>query len=488
MVQRKKVLLGFAALTIVGILVSLALGIFAQGLPFHAQAANSVTATDFYIPASWAPWGTALDSSGRVWVAIPGCDPSPTCSSNTPPGKIAVYNPLYSSWVQTYQLPAGFGQALFLAFDKQGRVWFPMPMSNSIGMLDPTTNTFSQWPVPTSGAGPWGIAIDSKGIIWFTEHYSNKIGSFNPQTQTFTEISTPAANSLPYGITVDASDNVWFTENNSAVALIGEYTAQGNLQEYKIRNGSTNNLTPHLITIDPNGNVWWTEGWVGMIGELKVASAVPGTNNGVTEYAYQYPCGTCGTHTSGIHADSNGLIWFDDSLQSIFGSFPDTGTGTFSEYNTPTANSHPHDGLNVDKQNNIWFTEEFANKLAYAVQTTGGTPTPTPTNTPTPTPTNTPTPTPTLTATPTPGATLGQDTFQRANQSLWGTASDGNKWAGDANTSSAFSISGDIGKVASGSGSYSAVLGATATNADVVFSSSISSFNNNNFGASPALD
>src|SRR6266487_3722701 len=58
------------------------------------------------------------------------------------------------------------------------------------------------------------------------------------------------------------------------------------------------------------------------------------------------------------------------------------------------------------------------------------TPTPSPFPSPSPSPTSTPTPTPT----PAPGATLGTDTFQRANQSLWGTASDGQTWGGDANS------------------------------------------------------
>ena len=124
---------------------------------------------------------------------------------------------------------------------------------------------------------------------------------------------------------VDASNDIWFTENNSAVALIGEYTSGGTLNEFKIRNTSSSSLTPHLITVDPNGNIWWTEGWAGMVGELHTSQAVPGTNNGVTEYAYPYTCQTCSTHTSGIRIDGDGQIWFDDSEQDIFGSFPDQG-------------------------------------------------------------------------------------------------------------------------------------------------------------------
>jgi streptogramin lyase len=327
--------------------------------------ATAPSATDFYINSGIDPWGTTFDSQGNLWVAVPGCDPAPTCNKTDPPGMIEEYNASNMGWMQTLQLPAGYGQPIFLAFDKKGNLWFPSPMSNAIEMYNPSNQTFHKWKVPTVKALPWDIVIDHKGKIWFTEHGSNKIGMFNPTTHTFKEIATPATNSQPYGITVDASNNIWFTENNAAVALIAEYTSAGTLKEYKIRNTSDSKLTPHLITVDHNGNIWWSEGWVGAIGELNVSQAVPGTNQGVTEYFYTPTCNTCDMHTSGIAVDSAGNIWFDDSDQSIFGSF-NTSSDTFTLYNTPTSNSHPHDGLNIDTQGNIWFDEEFANKLAKA--------------------------------------------------------------------------------------------------------------------------
>src|SRR5450755_1899395 len=195
-----------------------------------------------------------------------------------------------------------------------------------------------------------------------------------------------------------------------------------------------------------------------MVGELNVAQATPGTNNGVTEYNYPQLCNGCGDHTSGISIDSSGLVWFDDSLQSIFGFISSANPqGTAVTYNTPTSSSHPHDGLQVDGQNRVWFDEEFINKIAEAVQS--GT-----------------VPSPTASTSPTPGTTLAQDTFQRANQSQWGTASDGQLWGGDANSSSVFAIAGTTGQLANGTTSYSAVLGPTATDAQVLFSGSISSF------------
>ena len=362
--HHKRLLLSFVVLVVCIISATLSGAVHAA----FAQRSFTLNVQDWNIPAGQDPWGTAFDSSGHVWVAIPGCDPTPICNSNTPPGIIAEFDPATSNWIANYQLPSKFAQPLFLAFGAMGKgnLWFPMPMNNSLGMFNPTKHTFQQWAVPTASAGPWDVAIDHQGLVWFTEHYTNKISSFDPVHHVFKEYATSAQNSQPYGIVVDAHNNIWFTENNSSVAQIGEFTASGVMHEYKIRNNPPSGLTPHLITIDSNGNIWWSEGFVGMIGELKVSQAKPGTNNGVTEYAYPVSCGTCGSHTSGISVDKNGMIWFDDSLQNIFGSFPDTGTGSFTTYNAPTQNGHPHDGLQVDSQNRIWFDEEFANKLAEA--------------------------------------------------------------------------------------------------------------------------
>ncbi len=284
-----------------------ALFIVLTTIPTRAQSAlaSSIgSITEYSVPGS-NPWGTAFDSSGRVWVALPGCDLAPSCSSSTPPGRLALFDPTGQNWITTVVLPSGYGQPVFVAVDSSGNIWFTMPVTNSIGMYNPANATVTQWAVPTSSAGPWDLAIDSSGKIWFTEHYVNQIGSFDPSTQTFHEIATPTANSQPYGITIDASNNIWFTENPDTVARIGEYTSQGVMQEYKIRNTSTagTGLTPHLIIVGPDGNIWWSEGWVSSIGMLKLSAAQPGTNNGVTEYSYTPSCSSCGSHTSGISAD-----------------------------------------------------------------------------------------------------------------------------------------------------------------------------------------
>ena len=177
-----------------------------------------------------------------------------------------------------------------------------------------------------------------------------------------------------------------------------------------------------------------------------------------------------------------------------FGDVIDTTTRTIAYY-LPTVNN-TRKFLEIDWQSGHPIFTTSRQGMGY-VGVPPGTPTPTPlspgTTTPTPTssstvtatpsPTMTITPTMTPTPSPTPGITLAQDTFQRVNQKFWGTASDGHTWGGDANSQAAFSILNNVGQIANGSGPYNAVLGPTATDAEVLFAGSVSSFNNNNLGA-----
>jgi len=84
----------------------------------------------------------------------------------------------------------------------------------------------------------------------------------------------------------------------------------------------------------------------------------------------------------------------------------------------------------------------------------------------------------TLVPSPTMAATtiLAQDTFRRGNQSLWGTASDGQRWGTNANSAQNFSIAGQTGIIANGPGAFDATLGPRVSDADVVFSGSLNLF------------
>lgn len=87
------------------------------------------------------------------------------------------------------------------------------------------------------------------------------------------------------------------------------------------------------------------------------------------------------------------------------------------------------------------------------------------------------------TATPIPTVILAQDTFQRANQSLWGQSSDGRQWQGDANTSNVFSIKASMGQIA-GAGTVNAILGNASADVNVQLSGQVNQFGSGvNLGA-----
>lgn len=75
---------------------------------------------------------------------------------------------------------------------------------------------------------------------------------------------------------------------------------------------------------------------------------------------------------------------------------------------------------------------------------------------------------------------LAQDTFQRPNQTFWGTASDGREWDGDTNNISVFSILNNAGQISEGAtapkSTYNGLLGPSITDAEVLSSGSVNRF------------
>ena len=334
------------------------------------------------------PWGIALDTQGHIFVAEPGCE-VPVCPT-TFAGTISEYNVADGSKVTTFTEPAGYSSPAFLVIDNLGNVWFSEPNSDAIGKLVPTGGgTWTQFVVPTASAAPFGMTLDANGNIWFTEYSVGKIGFIDPTIGLLSLVETaiPAgASSNPYGITKASDGTIWFTENAlsnvTTTGIIGSFTptSNGTLAVGAITEHAVANVPkPHLITTDTQGNVWYSGGFAGVIGRFNSGTS---TNTVFDVSLNACPTGSpqsCGVHISGIAVDSQGRVWFDDSLSDRIGYLNST-TAQFTAIKL-TAGAHPHDGLLVASSDNVWFTEEYAYKLG---EITGGvlSVTPTPTTTP----------------------------------------------------------------------------------------------------------
>jgi virginiamycin B lyase len=305
-------------------------------------------------------WGIALDElRGFAWVAEPGCEMSPVCQSSFPAtiGKYALSD---GSLIANYKEPDGIGLSaysspLFIQVSPDGDIWFTEPTNDAIARFDPDDRRFQQWRT-SPGSAPYDLVFDANGNLWFTEITGNSIGFFNTRTLRITETPLPTPDSLPYGITSDHQGHIWFAENRSDEGKIGTFTptlsGQISLKEYSISNDLL--TRPHLLTADMQNNIWISEGFSGNIARF---SPTTGT---VTQYPVALPCrrsNNC-THVSGIVADGQNRIWFTDSLNATIGYLLPT-TGKVHARLIPDANAHPHDGLAVQSNGTLWFTEQY---------------------------------------------------------------------------------------------------------------------------------
>ncbi len=308
------------------------------------------------------PWGVALDEKrGFVYVAEPDCDPKPPCASTFPTG-IGQHSLTDGQFMRTFKQPSGYSSPFFVAVNPaDGHVWFTQPNSDAIGELDPDQGTWKQYKV-AAGSTPYDLLLDQHGNIWFTEYNSDSIGFLDTKTHKIVETPTPTTKSRPYGITSDPKGNIWFTENRKGVSQIGMFTptTDGNISIKETIIDATFNAQPHLITAAPDGSIWFSEGFQGFITKLD-----PEKNNTVSRYyvagACRRPPDNC-THISAIGADKQGNIWFTDSLNATIGYYiPAKNVVRLKQLHDP--NSHPHDGLAVQSDGTIWFTEEFGSRM-----------------------------------------------------------------------------------------------------------------------------
>src|SRR5260221_11279871 len=67
-------------------------------------------------PTSATPWAVAFDKSGHVWVAEPGCDAEPNCTT-TFPSYIGKYNGTNGALLKNFLEPTGFSGPVCLVVE-----------------------------------------------------------------------------------------------------------------------------------------------------------------------------------------------------------------------------------------------------------------------------------------------------------------------------------------------------------------------------------
>lgn len=293
-----------------------------------------------------------------------------------------------TSVTNEYAIPTSGSEPWGITPGSDGNLWFAEDTGNQIGKITPS-GTITEYPITTSGSGVTDITAGSDGNMWFTEESTNKIGKITPGG-VVTEYTIPVSPSDPFELTPGPDGNIWFTANayqNAANAAIGKITPSGTITLYPT---TTPNSGPSAITTGSDGNLWFTESTANKIGKITPSGTI-------TEYAA--PAGI--TSPSSIAEGSNGEIWFGGNVAEIgetttsgsMTTFPIASgraptlmtpgsdgavwfteaagyiatistAGTVTEYHIPTASSQPV-GITLGPDGNMWFAEQFGNKIGY---------------------------------------------------------------------------------------------------------------------------
>ncbi len=217
-------------------------------------------------------------------------------------------------------------------------------------MSEAPAQMFTEFPVPTSQAGPSMITAGPDGNLWFTEFDTGGPGIGRITTEgLITEFTIPTRPPHPVGITAGPDGNLWFAESTPTPSRIGRVTTSGIVTEFPIATRSS----AYGIATGPDGALWFTD----YFHTNKIRRIT--TSGVITEF----PTGREDTaHGVGIVAGRDGNLWFAvgaDTSPNRIGRV--TPSGSFTEFPIPTGYWPWYIAAGPDGA--LWFTELEANRI-----------------------------------------------------------------------------------------------------------------------------
>ena len=303
------------------------------------RGAIDVVITQFDIPTRGAvPHNVAVDAGGRVWFVERFAD------------KVGVLDPKTAAF-REFPIPTGARPHGVIA-DAGGFVWWTESRGNHLGRLDPRSGEMKRYPLPHERSGPHSLALARDGAIWLTEIGGNRIARFDPATERFTEHEVPTKRSRPYGIAIDARGDVWFCEFTGD--KIGRLDpATGKMTEYS---PPTPRSGPRRLRLDRDGGVWFTEYNTNRIARLDPATGA------IREWAIPTP--DSGPYD--IAVDARGMIWFDEFTANKIVRF-DPASARFDEFPLPGPDSQVRK-MALDPSGALWLSEYTGSRMVRVVE------------------------------------------------------------------------------------------------------------------------
>jgi len=239
--------------------------------------------------------------------------------------------------------------------------------------------TIREYKTPTRDPFAHSITTDQNGNAWFSElsERGNKIDRFNLETEEFQEYTLPWPHSGPHTGAVDKNGILWMTLTGGTIPakLASIDTKTGTLKTYDFPG---NKAHTHTLALDPDGNVWCS-GSTLLKFDVKTEQ--------FKEYKLPIPTGTeysentwQGWHNLpgkppmpinqsvyDVRVDSKGMVWSSiESVALLIRLDPKTGeTKTFAPPDSVSIK-----GVEIDKDDNVWFAVFWGSRLGKLDQKT----------------------------------------------------------------------------------------------------------------------
>lgn len=302
--------------------------------PASGASPSSFTSTIFPAPAASGSHAVAVDSNGIVWWAPIGAQlvrQDPSFAPGDPAGFTTISTP---------------HPALNMTIDNQDNVW----ISNFDGFVtkyDPAANTFTSFGAVGVCSILDHIHVHSDGKVYTTCLDGGFIIRVDPGTGTIDTFPTPTPASMTSGITGDFTGILWAIERSA------DHVARA--QPTLMVPGTSNGITEFAIPTPPSNPetikacgdlIWFTQ--LSAFGPVQIG-VIDRVSSVITEFGLE-PGASGGSY--GLVIDGSGNPWVTNpSNPKIYGF--DVTTNTATTFSTPTTPHH----IAISPSGELWYTD-----------------------------------------------------------------------------------------------------------------------------------
>jgi virginiamycin B lyase len=181
-------------------------GVYGRLDPTPATGGSSSTPEVFEAPKGRGPYGIATTPSGDIYyVSLAG---SYLARIDLDSGEATVLEP-----------PTAGQGARRVWSDSQGRLWISEWEAGQLGMYDPATEMWREWPLPGNTPKPYAVYVDEQDMVWLSDFGANAMVRFNPAEESFEVFTLPSPTANVRQI-LGRPGEVWGAESGASKLVV----------------------------------------------------------------------------------------------------------------------------------------------------------------------------------------------------------------------------------------------------------------------------